>query len=178
MYSNFLELVKTDYDREVLISEIDKVLATFYQVTKSDDLSALRAETLSLIKKAEQTESNLSGFLKSLRQMLLDLKTFELTISIEPSQELVDEIFLWLKMNVKDPILLKFKKKADLIGGAEVSYKGKYYALTLDKILDQEIVNLRSIKEDEGIFQITLDPQKVNLDSNPLPAETQSNQKL
>lgn len=138
MFSNFLDLVRTESERELMIREIDEVVNSNYKVNQEDSLQKiLRAETLTLFESAKAKEKNYLGFLKALRQMLLDLTSFELTLAIDPTDELVNEIYSWIKMNVKKPIILAFKKKTSLIGGAEVSYLGNYYSYTVDKVLEE-----------------------------------------
>lgn len=141
MFSDFLDLVRTESEREVMIREIDEVVNSNYKVNQEDSLQKiLRAETLTLFESAKAKEKNYLGFLKALRQMLLDLTSFELTLAIDPTDELVNEIYSWVKMNVKKPIILAFKKKSTLIGGAEVSYLGNYYSFTVDHVLE-EVLN-------------------------------------
>lgn len=142
MFSDFLEFVRTDRDRETLVREIDLVINSNYQTKVNNSLEKLvRAETMQLFEMAKSTEKNFLGFLKSLRQTLLDTRTFDLTLAIDPSEDMVNEIFSWFKTNFKNPPILSFKKKTELIGGAELSYLGKYYSFTLNKILDQELNN-------------------------------------
>lgn len=140
MFSDFLAFVRTDRDREVLIREIDFVVNSSYQTRNNDLLDkVIRADTMQLFEKAKSGEKNFLGFLKSLRQTLLDTRSFEITLAIDPSEELINEIFDWFKTNFKVPPVLSFKKNTELIGGAELSYLGKYHSFTLNKILDQEL---------------------------------------
>lgn len=140
MFSDFLAFVRTDVEREILIREIDSIVNNSYQTKNNDSLDKIvRADTMQLFERAKSTEKNFLGFLKSLRQMLLDTRTFDLTLAIDPSEDMINEIFSWFKTNFQSPPILSFKKNPELIGGAELSYLGKYYSFTLNKILDQEL---------------------------------------
>lgn len=142
MFSDFLKFVRTDQDREILIHEIDFMINSSYQTKSTGSLDkVIRSETMQIFEKAKSGERNFLGFLKSLRQTLLDIRTFEITLAIDPSEDLVNEIFSWFKANFEVPPVLSFKRNAELIGGAELAYLGKYYSFTLNKILDQELAN-------------------------------------
>ena len=63
-----------------------------------------------------------------------DVEVLHVTIPIEPSDKLLDDIYEWLKKNfVKDDIfLLEHEMKDDMFAGIKLSYKGKFYDFSLD----------------------------------------------
>src|SRR6185369_5252172 len=123
MYSDFLSLVRTDSEKRILINEIDTVINSLYSTDTASLKNTLekdvRSETSSLFQKAYQKETNFLGFLKALRQIILDLKEINITIAIEPSDEIVDTIHSWLETNLGKSLIINFEKNESLIGGAQ-----------------------------------------------------------
>lgn len=137
--SDFVSLVKTKYDQEILLGEIDLILASLY-LTNGGALQEtldkkIRAEVSSLVKEAKLKEKNFQGFLKSLRQILIELKEVDLTIAIDPTEEIVNQTYNWLKTYLNQSLVINFNKNPDLVGGAQIAYKGKYFEFSLKKEL-------------------------------------------
>jgi F0F1-type ATP synthase delta subunit len=63
-----------------------------------------------------------------------DVEVLHVTLPIEPSDKLLEDIYEWLKKNfVKDEIfLLEHEVEEDMFAGLKVSYKGKFHDLSLD----------------------------------------------
>lgn len=140
--SEFLSLVRTDQDREILIREIDLIIDGHYKVGVDTDKTLkkeVRVQTFSLFENAKKSEANYLGFLKALRQLVLDMEGVDLTLAIDPTEDLIDEISAWLYKVSGRHLVITFKKKQELIAGAEVSYLGRYNSFSLDKILEEEI---------------------------------------
>lgn len=147
LFQEFLNLIKTDSDKEVLVREIDISIDNVYKVEKeaAKSLKELRANTLELLQKAKDKEAGYLGFLKSLRQIVLDLPGISLTVALSPTQDMIDEISEWLVNTLGKNVVISIKLKPEIIGGAEISYLGKYHSLTLDKILEEELNKAESL---------------------------------
>ncbi len=145
MYSDFLSLVRTDSEKRVLINEIDILINSLYSLGANSLKNTLekniRSETSSLFQKAYEKERNYLGFLKALRQLTLELKEINITIAVDPSNEIIDTVHSWLESNIGKSLIINFEKNESLIGGAQISYMGKYFELTLKKELENELAS-------------------------------------
>lgn len=150
MYSDFLSLVRTDSEKLLLISEIDTVIDSLYATDTNSLKNTLaknvRTETSSFFQKAYEKEKNFLGFLKALRQIILELKEINITIAVDPSNEIVDTVHSWLETNIGKSLIINFEKNESLIGGAQISYMGKYFELTLKKELENTLANRNKLQ--------------------------------
>lgn len=141
--ADFVSLVKTKYDKEILTREIDLVLESLYLTQEKAFEETLekrvRAEVADLLRTLKLKEKNFQGFLKALRQVLVELKQIDMTIAIEPSEELINQVYNWFKTTLNESLVINFSKNPDLIGGAQIAYKGKYYEFSLKKELEEAI---------------------------------------
>lgn len=139
--SEFLDFVRTRKDSEILLSEIDGVIESAYKVSPEAMEKFLkegvRSDVAELFRKAKASEANFLGFLKSLRQILIDLKEVQLTLAFEPTEELIDDIYKWFKTNLNTSFVINFNYEPNLIGGAQIAYQGKFYEYSLRKELEQ-----------------------------------------
>lgn len=145
MYSDFLSYVRTESERRILVNEIDAVVDSLYMIDGNPLENTLnksvRSEISELFRTAKAKETNFLGFLKSLRQIILEMKTINITLAKEPTDEIIDSIHTWLTRNVGKELIINFGKDEDLIGGAQIDYQGKYFELSLKKELQDAIGN-------------------------------------
>ncbi len=142
--ASFLSFVKTRYDLQVLLREIDMLSSSLYMADNNAYENVLskdvRSDVASAFRAAKQKQSNFVGFLKALRQVLLDLPEVDITVAVDLPESDLGEIYEWYVTNLRKNAILNFKKDATLIGGAQIAYKGKYHELSLKKELDKALV--------------------------------------
>lgn len=76
------------------------------------------------------------NLLRDLQKFLQELPTLQLTLAIQPSQAVVEEIAEWLTIHAPTPLLLNIVVNPTLIGGATVGFKGKLYDFSLNTRID------------------------------------------
>ena len=75
------------------------------------------------------------NFLSRLRDDIQSIPRLTITLSFEPTLELIKEINQWIIVNLKAAIVLEFGVDKTLVGGAQVAYKGKFVDHSLKKQL-------------------------------------------
>jgi F0F1-type ATP synthase delta subunit len=75
--------------------------------------------------------------LVNLEQELQRLRVFEVTLAFEPTVSFLEKLFLWVRENIGQGIILKLEKDESIIGGAIVSFEGKYLDLSIKSKLEE-----------------------------------------
>lgn len=132
-YENLQALLK---DLDALILEVSGEFgeSTEEIIKKS---SPNFADFLTRYLKGSPSQREALAALTKLKKELGELVTLELSIALSPPQSFIDKIFDWVQRNVGDNIVINFKKNPSIVGGAVVSYKGKYADFSLSRQLKQ-----------------------------------------
>lgn len=130
IYSNtLLSLVKTREQVNLMLWEIDELEKAVFKVDSNifnETLnSKVRATTATFIS-SEIAGRDKTEFFKNLKDQLNSLKYLELTIAFEPTQSSLDRISDWARKNVAENICLDIKRDKRIIGGAVVTYNGRF----------------------------------------------------
>lgn len=73
--------------------------------------------------------SDISDVDSDIKKLLVDLnsyKSLKLATAIDLSEHIVKELFMWVSEKVGPNVILDLRVKPYIIGGAEISYNGKY----------------------------------------------------
>jgi len=127
----------TKEEADLLISELDILLASLYQTNSTDFQHALstkvRAKTVLLLQEfflKEHTvidnKDALHQTITYLQQSIKNCSILALDLAFEPTEETLSLIQAWLKELIHEPVLIALRTKHDLIGGCVFSFKGKY----------------------------------------------------
>lgn len=131
MYSEILTLIQTTDDINLLESELVILKAAIYD-TKQDFSqklnSKVRKHVAELISKELQS-SGLSNkdYIEGLEKELAKMETVQLTLAYEPDAQSFATIYQWFVDNVGESIVLDIYTNPNILGGIQVSYKGKYF---------------------------------------------------
>lgn len=87
--------------------------------------SKVRATTADFIS-SEIAGKDKTEFFKGLKDQLNSLKYLELTIAFEPTLESLSRISDWARKNIAEGLCLDIKRDKRIIGGAIVSYNGRF----------------------------------------------------
>lgn len=85
-------------------------------------------------------ESVKSAF-DGLKSYLKNLTPVNLTIAYSPSEKSLENIYNWVFKNIGENIILDIDIDSGLLGGAIISYKGKYSDYSLKKSLEEGFRN-------------------------------------
>lgn len=147
--------LKTTYHtREILIA-IDQLQTAFFQ-KKQSFLKTLEVEipfplSETLKKLAEDHQINLENaadtdmFFGDVREAIQQIPVLTLTLSFSPTMSMIDKIYGWLGLNAHNQIMLDFKVDESLIGGAQITFKGKYKDFSLKHEMTPTIQELIKI---------------------------------
>jgi F0F1-type ATP synthase delta subunit len=142
MYSDVINLVQTVSERDSLSRVIGSLRASLFEKEgKFEEIleSQLPGSVADIIrvkaKKGEKPEDYLEGLLKALDS----LPEVHLTLASEPSRKTMEAIFVWVSKNIGAGVLA-VESKPSILGGALVSFAGKYYDGSLEKILTETLI--------------------------------------
>lgn len=138
MYSEILSNIGTKRELQELVGQVEdsirevgsdnlKVAQTITKYIKEPTASAI----IFVTKKSPVEE------LTKLNQYLKDLEELKLTLSFTPKADGLGKIISWVKQNVGRETVLEFYKDESILGGATLSYRGKYKDYSLKKTLEE-----------------------------------------
>lgn len=139
MYSDILSLVKTTGDRDILLSEIEALRAVKFEPKDSIEKVLARDVRMSVAALFRQKVQlpDFDTYLDGLVQALNTLTEVKLTVAREPSSESINAIYLWLAKNLGESFIISLSLDPEILGGAIVAVKGKYYDGSLNRELNQ-----------------------------------------
>lgn len=154
MYEQILDSLLTSDDLEILKYELGLLLNTNYKFGDEGLGEVLDGEIryhISKIINEELARNNISAseYVKGILNLLDRYQIIELTLAFEPSRAVMLNILSWVKSNISEKAIIKYRYNPYLIGGAIVVSGGEYKNLSLlkciDSYFDQEKDNLSGI---------------------------------
>jgi len=141
---SILQEVKTAENLQVLMAELDEVNLNLSGSTSGDVASIAKKESPTfgdtileyLDSKKAFDKKEAAKVLGTLAEALEKVETLEISVAIDPEESFVDGIFSWVYENVGKDVVVGMKKNPSLVGGATVTYKGKYSDYSLATKLD------------------------------------------
>jgi F0F1-type ATP synthase delta subunit len=82
------------------------------------------------------SQSDLGNYIEFIKKKIENLKVLKFTLAIDPSQELVDEIYYWIGKNIGENIILDLNTDKTIIAGGIVEFQGKFKDYSLKRKLD------------------------------------------
>lgn len=148
--SNFLlETIQTQDDVREFVTQLDATIDQLYHHTT--DINKVLDETIAYAKKEKiisllasegieiSHKEAVQKYLQELKKIVMELPVITLNIAFEPSSAFVKIVAGWLASHINRPIVSAFVVDRSLIGGAVISYQGKYVDFSMKKILDEKI---------------------------------------
>lgn len=140
------QYLKTSYHLREFTKALDH-LQTAYFHKKQGFVEALATEIpfpLNELLKKLAVENNVNfentaevdSFLSRVRDDIQTIPHLSLTISMEPTMELIVAINQWIIINLRKAIILDFVVDPKIVGGATIAYQGKIIDHTLKKRID------------------------------------------
>lgn len=141
-YSEIVDKLRTREDLELLKEEIQLLLVSIYQpgeggfekVLKRSVRSWVASSVLEGLLKTGLTQEK---YLKGLEEKVAQLRELKLTLSFQPTEEFVDELNAWVIEHLGAGIILDIKVDQKILGGAIITYEGKYRDYSLAKRFDK-----------------------------------------
>lgn len=143
IYSSFTDLVSTSDDYNLLNMELELLEESLFE-TKTDFeyvlLHKVRKETSDLISKLIVNQKK-EVVLRGLKKELAKIKFMEVSVAFDPSIEVTERIASFVKKNSKQSLAIDIKVDPKLIGGALVSFEGRFFDGSVLKKLNETLMN-------------------------------------
>lgn len=134
MFSDVLQVIRTSNDVDVLLQDIDILVDSKYRLKDDGKLNPKTARVLRKYK----------GDLQGLGKRLRDLPEARLTLAFEPDGETVDMVSDWCRREVDAQAVVKVDVDEAIVGGAKVSFGGRYGDFAVRKKLDKFFMTNRN----------------------------------
>lgn len=136
MFSDVLQQVKTSDDVDVLLQDIDVLVDSKYRLK---DEGKLNPKTTKVLREYK-------GSLDVLRKGLRSLPVVRLTLAFEPDEKTVNMVIDWCRREVDTQAVVKMDVDEAIVGGAKVSFGGRYGDFTLrNKLAKVDFVGYESV---------------------------------
>jgi F0F1-type ATP synthase delta subunit len=152
---SILQQIKTAKNLQVLITELDAAILNLTGTTSKDVASIVKEEAptrgdliLEYLKSKNAFEKKEAiKALEALSGVLDQVEELEISVAIVPSESFVTGIHSWVYKNVGNNVVVNMKRNPSLVGGATITYKGKYSDYSLAKNLDQYFDQVKKAKK-------------------------------
>jgi hypothetical protein len=122
-----MSLVGTTEDVQGLVAEIETLLVAEYKVgPKRWNLSGLLEKILAAEGETSTSLAMVKSHLVNLKDKLQSLPVLTIEVAFSPSKEFIEEITSWVKENVGAEVVVSIIVSDGVVGGAVVTYGGKY----------------------------------------------------
>ncbi len=161
IYEPLLQTVFTRQEVETLLDAISSVLASFYQVTPEEIENILDKNLDSKTSKIvllclrnagvdAKDHEKIKVFLNNLTELLKKAPVCYLTVSVELEKSFIEDICVDLRKTLEIPnLMLEITRNPQILGGAQIIWKGKYIDMTLTKQIEEWFRNKRGGKEEK-----------------------------
>jgi hypothetical protein len=131
MYSELLPKIRTTEEAAVLCWELDELANSLFMTADGgwDDVMAnrVRISVAEILKsKLPQELESRSTALREIKEEILTLPVVRLTLAIEPTEELVEDMVNWLRNKCNPKMVLDIYRDSLIVAGAIVTYNGKF----------------------------------------------------
>jgi F0F1-type ATP synthase delta subunit len=145
MYSELLSTLTTSRDVALLRQEIQALQTSLFKVKGETFEKVLKTQVRASVAEwisttLEKYEGKKEKFLEDLLKEIEALPMIQVEIAFEPSQEALEQIHAWAVEQVGQNALIDVSIQPDLLGGATISYQGKYFDGSLKENL-QELIS-------------------------------------
>jgi hypothetical protein len=145
-YQGLIDLILTTEDVSKLGEEIDILLKGLYHVESGEFEQKLREEVRLRVAgeirrllggSVVQGEKEIKAVLSSAYSTVCALPILKLILAFEPSEVVINDISHWARVNLERGILIDLSMDRNLLGGAVIIYKGKFYDFSVRKKLHE-----------------------------------------
>ena len=153
-YSDILRSVKTTEHARDLLSEIDILLESLFKTDSKafeKALNSISAVSSQMLKEifirnygSFENKAMIKECLIGLKEEMQKLKILKISLALEVSENLIDNLFNWVLKNLKAGIILNINTDKSIIGGAIIEFEGRYKDFSLKKALEEVFATKRA----------------------------------
>jgi len=129
------DFIKTTDDRDTILNSIDILSDGLYK-TKFDIRKNLTPAAYQFIQ-SETGGRITQSLLAQVKEKLQNLPVLSLTLAFMPDEKMIEKFSAWVKVNLTDQTILDFEIDPSLLGGALISFNGKYLDGSLFKKMEE-----------------------------------------
>ncbi len=145
MFTQIMDLVKTKGEFQELVDSLKNLEASGFTTTRQDDEAAwlgIKPEIARAIQLAwKESGKSWAEVRDELVSQLTGVETVRLTVAFEPTKEIKNKIYEWVKLWVGKGLVVEITQDKEIMGGAVVEFGGKYRDLSLKKKLEAYFEN-------------------------------------
>lgn len=149
IYSEVYKNIITSEAASMWLEQIDNYLDSLYEInnkSKEENLNLLfPSESAEVIKNQLKAQGinledieRVKNYLIGLKESLQNAKLITITLAVKPDDKLLNDIYTALEKVIGgDCALLEIKINKEILGGAEIIWKGQYFEHTLKKKVEE-----------------------------------------
>ncbi|OGM32104.1 hypothetical protein A2803_00880 [Candidatus Woesebacteria bacterium RIFCSPHIGHO2_01_FULL_44_21] len=147
MYSDILVLVRTTFEREILLGELMALKDSLFEPKKGPEnilKDEVRVSVANIIRSKLEKGEKLESYIDGLVRTLDGLTEVKFELPKEPTEREIGLIYDWLTTNVPSGAIIAYSINPSVLGGATISHKGRYYDGSLRTILESTLKEVYS----------------------------------
>jgi hypothetical protein len=98
-----------------------------------------------------QNSAEILELLKTLKTKLKIMPVVKLDLAFYPEERFLDKVARWIKENVAEDAIVEINVDRTIVGGARIIFGGRYLEETLEKMLEKEFEENRTIITGMGL---------------------------
>lgn len=142
-----IDLIVTKSDLTEFIFQLEEANGALYKTKETPEkalgLALVHENKEAIIAFAEAEGRSITDpaemqkVLQEVKEIMLNLPVIELKIAFNPAEQLVLRLVEWVRQNISPDAILELKVDRNLIGGAQISYNGRYHDYSVIKYLQE-----------------------------------------
>ena len=143
MYNNLLNYVRTGEEVNLLYNELDQLKQSVYSTDSEAFEKTLKSKVRKSISSALNEvidPDNKIDSINKISTLLGELKVISITLAFEPTEQILNDLFSWIVNNLGAGYVLDIFHETSIIGGAIISFEGRYIDLSLERKISDESV--------------------------------------
>lgn len=113
--------------------DLEKSLQKQFGIIKKDKfITLLRKNEIPL-----DSRSDLNSFLENIQNLISDMSTADITLAIDPSDEILKNISNWFLLKLNKQILLDINIDPKIIAGASIGFQGKQLDASIGSLFNE-----------------------------------------
>ena len=120
--NELIERIPTTFKRNELLEQIDLLLASMHKFDAFE-----LTDIGHYINEKAKASSNQELYLENVKKAVMDLPVVEIIIAISPNYHEILDIVSTVRNTIDPKAIVDLQVDPYIIGGAKISYQGKYY---------------------------------------------------
>ena len=142
LYSEILTYAKTTRELNLLSEELDLLEGSLFRGEAGSFDSALASDVREEVASAIRNLLKNSGLdkgklISDVKLEIANLTHLKITMAYEPDSSVISMIYTWAKENIAEKFVLDINSDPKILGGALISWKGKYGDFSLRRKFEE-----------------------------------------